>query len=65
MKQPAKHWDNYFDDLIFLKHLESIAYMDTDKIVEEDFNDFVLNKVNYRSVQQINKTILGWFPGRY
>ena len=61
MRQTAKRWDNYFDDLIFLKHLDSIAYIDTDKMSQADFNDMVLNKV--KNLEVYNTLIQNYWVG--
>merc|ERR1712127_1031503 len=35
-KMRVKKWEDFCDDLIFLKHLDSIAYIDTDEITEKN-----------------------------
>ena len=49
----------FFDYLIFLKHLGSIAYMDIDKITEKSFSDLVLKLL--KNVEIYNKEIKNYW----
>ena len=54
-KVRADNWDRYFEDIIFLKHLHLMAYIDTVKYDATGFQRNILDEVTNNDVYDDSK----------